>query len=113
LQALNLLNDVTFVEAARVLAERVLREEPEGTEARVKRAVQLVTARRPGLAELQILVDGLRAYRARYASDSEAARQLTSIGAAGRNETLDAGELAAFTALGSVLLNLDETITKE
>jgi hypothetical protein len=113
LQALNLLNDVTFVEAARVLAERVLLEGPAGSESRVDRAAQLVTGRRPGPTERRILIDGLRVYRARYADDLDAARQLIATGAADPTPALDPAELAAYTALCSVLLNLDETITKE
>jgi hypothetical protein len=113
LQALNLLNDVTFVEAARVLAERVLLDGCAGPEAQVERVVQLVTGRRPGPAERRILIDGLLAHRARYADDREAARQLLAVGETGRDESLDSSEVAALTALGSVLLNLDETITKE
>ncbi len=113
LQALNLLNDVTFVEAARVLAERVMEEGGADVESRIERAVQLVNARRPSPAERQILIEGLRAHRARYDVDREAARQLIAIGTAVRNEALDPSELAAYTAIGSVLLNLDETITKE
>jgi hypothetical protein len=113
LQALNLLNDVTFVEAARVLAERVLIEGEPSDGARIDRAFRLVTSRQPSPAERSILLEGLRAQRARYAVDRASAKALIRIGATSPNEALDPGELAAFTTVGSLLLNLDETITKE
>jgi hypothetical protein len=113
LQALNLLNDVTFVEAARVLAERVLAEAGPNPEDRIDLAVRLVHARSPHPAERQVLLDGLRAQRAHYDADPSAARQLITIGAAAPNPAFDPCELAAYTALSGVLLNLDETVTKE
>jgi hypothetical protein len=113
LQALNLLNDVTFVEAARVLAERVLVEAGPSPESRIERAFRIVAARRPSPAEMTILVEGLRAQRAHFDENPDAARQLIRIGATPTYAALDPGELAAYTALGSVLLNLDEAITKE
>jgi hypothetical protein len=113
LQALNLLNDVTFVEAARALAERVLAEAGPRPEDRIDRAVRLVSGRSPRPAERQILLDGLNAQRARYDADPAAARRLIEIGSSAPNPAFDPGELAAYTALGGVLLNLDETVTKE
>jgi hypothetical protein len=113
LQALNLLNDVTFVEAARVLAERVLAEAGPRAESRLTAAMRLVLARPPSPRERTILLDGLRVYQARYAHDREAARHLITTGAAPPSEAVDPRELAAYTALGNLILNLDETITKE
>jgi hypothetical protein len=113
LQALNLLNDVTFVEAARVLAERVLIEGEPSDGVRIDRAFRLITSRQPSPRERSILLEGLRAHRARYAVDRASAQELIRIGATPPSEVLDPGELAAFTAVGSLLLNLDETITKE
>ena len=68
------------------------------------------TARQDCLANLRA---GFRAHHARYERDREAARQLTAMGAADYDRSLDPAELAAYTAIASVLLNLDEAITKE
>ncbi|HXG09872.1 MAG TPA: DUF1553 domain-containing protein [Gemmataceae bacterium] len=112
LQALTLMNDVTYVEAARVLAERALKEGAT-PEQRLTRAFRRVMARPPQPAELKILLDSLEHYRARYRGDREAARKLVHVGESPRDENLDIGELAAYTAVASLILNLDEAITKE
>jgi hypothetical protein len=113
LQALTLLNDVTFVEAARLLAERVLREGGPAAEDRIALAFRLATARRPRPAEVAVLLKGLEEYRARYRADPEAARRLARAGEFPADARLAVGEVAAYTALAGLLLNLDETITKE
>jgi hypothetical protein len=113
LQALTLLNDVTFVEAARVLAERVLAEAGPSAEARVAHALRLVTGRPPGPRERTVLLGGLRAYQARYDHDPDAARQLINNGDASPSAAIDPRTLAAYTALANLILNLDETVTKE
>ena len=112
LQALNLLNDITYVEASRVLAQRVLREEktPAG---HLTLAFRLVTARKPRPEELKVLLAGLTRHQAHYAKDRAAAEKLAGAGEAPRDARLDAAELAAFTAMCGVILNLDEAITKE
>jgi hypothetical protein len=112
LQALNLMNDVTYVEAARVLAERVLKE--SGTaEGRLALAFRRVTGRAPQPAELTILHAGLVEHLRHYRGDRQAALRLVSAGESRRDERLDVGELAAYTAVASLILNLDEAITKE
>ncbi len=113
LQALNLLNDVTYVEAARVLAERILKEGGPTAEGRLTRAFHLATGRAPRPAELAVLRSGLERHRAHYRADRKAALALVSAGDAPRDQKLDVAELAAYTAVASVILNLDETITKE
>jgi hypothetical protein len=113
LQALNLMNDVTFVEAARVLAQRAMREGGPTVEGRITMAFRLATARPPRPAELRVLLDGYTEHLADYRRDEKAARKLTSIGEAPRDEKLDVCELAAYTAVASVILNLDEVVTKE
>jgi hypothetical protein len=112
LQALNLMNDVTFVEASRVLAQRAMNG---GTtpEERVTLAFRLATARKPRPAELRVLLDGYRQHLAKYQKDEKAARKLTAIGEASRDEKLDVRELAAYTTIAGVILNLDEVVTKE
>ncbi|MCS6851260.1 MAG: DUF1553 domain-containing protein [Gemmataceae bacterium] len=113
LQALNLMNDVTFVEAARALAERVMSESGPGPAERLSRAFLRATARVPTEAERRILVEGWRYHRQRYEQDRIAAAQLVGVGDSRPNPQLDVVELAAYTAMTSVILNLDETLTKE
>jgi hypothetical protein len=113
LQALNLMNDVTYVEAARVLAERVLREGGATAEGRLTLAFRLAAARAPRAAELKILRAGLDEHLAHYRVDRRAALKLVSAGESRRDGRLDVAELAAYTAVASLILNLDETITKE
>jgi hypothetical protein len=113
LQALTLLNDETFVEAARVLAQRVLREGGATAEDRITLAFRLATGRRPSPAELKVLVADLAGHMDEYRQDRPAAEKLVSVGEFPRDEKLDVCELAAYTAVASLILNLDETITKE
>ncbi len=112
LHALTTLNDVTYVEAARFMAERVMTAAATDA-ARVETAFRLATARQPSADEHAILLGRLATLRHQYAADPEAARQLLAAGDAPRNEQLDAVEHAAFTGLCSLILNLDETITKQ
>jgi hypothetical protein len=113
LQALNLLNDVTFVEASRVLAERVLRRGGKSDPERLSFAFRLVLARRPGQRELKVLHAGLDRHRASYRKDRPAALKLAGAGEAPRDRSLEPVEIAAYTAVCGVILNLDEAITKE
>jgi len=111
LQALCLMNDPVFVEAARKLAERLLREAPDDA-SRLALAFKLVlsrTAKPAEAAALQTLKDAqLRTYRA----DAKAAGSLLQVGESPRDPALDPAELAAWTLAASALLNLDEAITK-
>jgi hypothetical protein len=75
--------------------------------------MRLVNARRPSGAEWPILAESLSAFRGRFAADPAAARRLIRVGESPCNGTLDPAEVAAYTALCSLLLNLDETINKE
>jgi hypothetical protein len=113
LQALTLLNDVTYVEAARVLAQRVVAEGPPTPEGRIALAFRRATGRRPTAAELRLLLDGYQAHLAHYRDRPEAARALARAGEARPATALDPVELAALTVVASTILNLDETITKE
>ena len=112
LQALNLMNDVTYVEAARVLAERVMKEAGPTPSERVSHAFRLATARRPTAEELRILVDGFEAHLSVYRNKPEAATDLVATGEAPRDESLPSDELAAYTNVTNLILNLDEVITK-
>ena len=112
LQALALLNDVTYVEAARKFAERVLTEGGTSTDARLTFAFRLATGRMPSAAELSTIRSSLEKYLARFRKSPSAAKEFVSHGESPRNESLDVAELAAHTAVASVILNLDETISK-
>lgn len=112
LHALATLNDVTYVEAARVLAQRVMEREA-ATAARIEMAFRNVTARRPTEVEKRILLDCFERARSMYSADPQAATKLLKIGESPRNDKLDAREHAAYTALCTMILNLDETLTKQ
>lgn len=119
LQSLALLNDVTYVEAARKLAERMLSEpnHAEGEEASPSGAIRygffLLTLRQPSESELEVLLQGHQAYSQYYAGNADDAGKLLATGESKIDPTLPQVELAAMTAVASVLMNLDEAITKE
>jgi hypothetical protein len=113
LQALDVLNDVTYVEAARAFAERTIKEFGATPEARLAAAFQAATARRPRPDEVAILLDGLNDQLARFRRDPQSANALVNAGESTRDPRLDPCELAAYTTMAQLILNLDETITKE
>jgi len=113
LQALTLMNDVTFLEAARALAQRVLIQGGPTPQARLGLAFRLATARMPKPNEEEILQSNLQHELEEYRKDPKAAVKLLMQGEAPINEKLDVSELAAYTAVASLILNFDETITKE
>ena len=113
LQALNLMNDVTYVEAARRLAERMMRNGGATAEERLVYGYRAATARRPQLEAQVVLLDGLQYHMNHYANDRAAALELIAMGESPRDETLDVAELASYTMIASLILNLDGTITKE
>jgi hypothetical protein len=112
LHALTTLNDITYMEAARVLAERVLMNKKEDT-ARLKFVFKTTTGRTINQSELDILKNRLVELRADYNGAKEEALALTSIGEHRINDTLDLTDHAAYTAICSLLLNLDETINRQ
>jgi hypothetical protein len=113
LQALNLMNDVTYVEAGRALAQRVLREGGPTPEERVTLAFRLVLSRSPRPVEKKVLLAGLAEHLQTYRADRAAAQKLIRAGASKPDKKLDVAELAAYTAVASLILNLDEAVTKE
>ena len=113
LQALNLMNDVTYVEAARRLAERMMTEVGPTPVERVSYAYQLATAHRPHAEARSVLVEAFDHHLNRYQRDRAAALELVSMGESERDQTLDVAELASYTMVASLILNLDGTITKE
>jgi hypothetical protein len=112
LQALVLMNDVQFIEAARKFAERVMIEGGQDTAERLTFAFRSITSRTPQPSEQQSLVKLFQECQAEFKQNSEAATKLLSSGEAPRDETLDASELAAWTMITHLLLNLSETVTK-
>jgi Protein of unknown function (DUF1553)/Protein of unknown function (DUF1549)/Planctomycete cytochrome C len=111
-QALVLLNDPTYVEAARALAARVLRECSGPPEGRIKRAWQLVLQRGPRPSEAETVRKLLEQHRTDYRTNPAAARALISSVVAPAPEGFDAAELAAWMHVARVLLNLHETVTR-
>jgi hypothetical protein len=134
LQALVLMNDPTYVEAARALAQRVLEEGGRDLADRLGCAFRLCTGRAPTSREAQILSRVYHQHLGNYREDGKAAEALVRVGESGSRSVgqqcsplaprvdsptrgasglLDVGELAAWTAVASLLLNLDETITRD
>ncbi len=111
LQALVLLNDVQFVEAARVFAERLLAAAPDD-DARLRHAFLAVLSRPPAAAEAAVLSRALARERVRYARDGAAARALLTAGESPRDERIPAPEHAAWTHVASLVLNLSETVMR-
>jgi hypothetical protein len=111
LHALTTLNDITFIEAARALAERVIGSATNDS-GRLDHLFRLVTSRGVTEAERAILLERLAKLKSEYQGSSSAAEKLLCVGEAKRNESLPAPEHAAWTALCQIALNLDEAITK-
>jgi hypothetical protein len=112
LQALILMNDPTYVEASRKLAERILIEGGRTTEERVAFVFRLATARRPRAAEAAVLTKVFEDQLATYQKDPKAAEKLLHVGESAANDKLHAAEVAAWSVVASVVLNLDEAITR-
>ncbi|MEA2260581.1 MAG: hypothetical protein QOJ51_3406, partial [Acidobacteriaceae bacterium] len=113
LQALVLLNDPTYVEASRVLAEKTISQAGRNPEKRLDFAFRLATDRKPQPQERAVLLQLAREELAEYRRDKTSAMKLIGVGEAKRNPKLDPAELAAWTTVASTILNMDETITKE
>ena len=113
LQALVLMNDPTYVEAARELAERVLREGGTAEDDRLAFAFRLPLARPPSAEEAQVLKKLHVEQLAHYRADGEAARKLLTLGESPADPSLDPAELAAWATIASVILNLDEAVMKQ
>ncbi len=113
LQALVLLNDIQYVEAARKLAERMIIEGSAAPAERAAFGFRMATSRKPSPSELAVLLKVYESELAEFRADAESAGKLLSYGAAKRNETLDINDLAAWTMVANLILNLDETVTKE
>ncbi len=113
LQALNLMNDVTYVEAARFLAQRMMTEAAGDASDRLARGFRLATARKPSGRELEALSRNLESQRRYFREKPEEAARLLAVGVKRNDDSLDRIDLAAFTAVASLILNLDEVITRQ
>jgi hypothetical protein len=112
LHALILMNDVTFVEASRVWAERLMNSE-KTPEARLALAWRQATARSPSPTVQKVLNAGYRRVLKQYQADPKAADTLVTTGEWPRAKGIDVAEHAALSAMANMILNLDEVITKE
>ncbi len=111
LQSLVLMNDPTYVEAARALGETMLASQAKD-EARIQEGYLRAVSRSPRTDEVVLLLDLLAAARDRFQKDQAAAEQLTQVGSRPRMPDADVKEIAAWTIVASTILNLDETISK-
>lgn len=113
LQALVLMNDVQFVEAARKFAERVMKEGGTNVQDQIEFAFRSILTRHPNDFERQALNKAFNEYASEFATATEAATKLLSSGESPRDDQLNTNELAAWTMITHLLLNLSETVTKE
>ena len=113
LQALNLMNDVTYVEAARMLGERMMLEGGKSPSDRIRYAFRLSLGRPPEQNELDILTSGYDRHLSFYRANPADADALTKVGESPRNTTLDVPQLATCSIVAGLILNLDEAVTRE
>lgn len=112
LQALQLMNDVQHVEAARALAARSIRLAGSDPGQRIDRMFRFVVARYPNDFERDELASALQIFVKRFEGDAEAAAKLVTFGQSEPSPTIDPRELAAYTLLGNLILNLDESVNR-
>lgn len=112
LQALVLLNDPTYVESARKFAEQIVGQGGDSTESRLKYAMQHALNRDPSAEEMPLLLALWEKHHAQFAADTQAAEALDHVGEAPVPAAVDTAELAAWTSVARVILNLHETITR-
>jgi hypothetical protein len=111
-QAFVLLNDTQFVEAARVLAEKALKQVKSSDEERERWIFRRLTAREPDKAECAVLNELLREQRDFFSKDPKRAEALIGVGESKRDKSLDPVQLAAMTAVAQTVMNLDATVWK-
>jgi hypothetical protein len=107
------MNDVTYVEASRALAQRMLHEGGRTPDERIAWAFRTATARTPDADEVAVLSRGLAKRIETYKANPGAAKKLLAEGDAPLDKTLDPTELAGYTMTASIILNLDEVVTRE
>ncbi|MDE0324972.1 MAG: DUF1553 domain-containing protein [Candidatus Poribacteria bacterium] len=112
MQALMLMNDPQFFEAARAFAERTIKEGGETPEARIAYIFEMATARLPKPKEETLLLETFQIHHQEFEANPEAAKELIAVGESPPDETLDAVEVAAWTMIANLILNLDEVLNK-
>lgn len=112
LQALVLLNDPQFVEASRVLAEKLVKAEPQSVDKRIVNSFRLLTGRVPDRDEVKILLGLYEEQKARFSKNTEAAQKLIKTGDSKPDATLEPADVAATTMLVSTVMNFDEFVMK-
>jgi hypothetical protein len=112
LQALLLLNDPQYVEAACGLAQRTMREGGDAAADRATFLFRTATCREPSIDELNELTSAYQEELHHYQANAEAAEKLTASGTMPPDAALDRAELAAWMMAANVVLNLDEVVTK-
>ena len=112
LQALVLMNDPTFLEAGRVLAQQTMHDGETDSD-RIVSMFQRILAREPHADERRVLLEVLEESRERFTESSERAMQFLAVGEAPPDPSLAPAELAAMSAVAGVILNLDEAVTRE
>jgi hypothetical protein len=112
LQALVTTNDVQFVEAARSLAQRVIRETDVDVQQRINRMSEILLAHDAPAPMEKALESSFHQIERHYTSDRKAAHKLVEIGEKKRGPSIPEPELAAWTMVASEMLNLDETVNK-
>ena len=110
--ALITLNDITFLEAARVMAERVLTVRVN-TNDRLEYAFKMATSRKPTMNEKSILKDQLKEFESQFSENPDAALAFVQVGDYRQNDKLGPIEHAAFTSLCTMILNMDEVLSKQ
>jgi len=121
LHALNTLNDITFVEAARLLATKVLdlddaklkNPDLETDKARLKIVFRRLVSRDPDPTEAKILIGALNRTRTQYSANPKSAKAFIEIGESPTNNKIEAVELASWTSLCLAVINLDEALTRQ
>ncbi len=112
LQALVTMNDPQFVESARALAQRALREGGETLGERIAYAHRIATSLRPRPSTLSVLEEAYREELAVFRGDTERARRLLAVGESPVDKEMDPAEHAAMTIVASMILNLNATVTR-
>lgn len=112
LQALLLMNDPQYFEAARHLGYRMIRQGGKTDVERLRYGFQLATSRAPADAESTVLAQSLEVQRARFVADEEAAKKAIAVGESPVPSDVPAPELAAYAMVANLILNLDEVVTK-
>jgi len=112
LQALQLMNDIQYVEAARVLAETVLSDSSVSIDNRIDRIFQMSLSRVPTTTERDAMATALNKFQTRFQENVEDAKKLVYVGEKPTNSTIPVQDLAAYTLLANLVLNLDETVNR-